>query len=328
MKRKLVLVTGAGGFLGSHITRELLAENYQVRALLAPNESSENLNDQTLQIEEGDIRKKNVVDKAAKGATHIIHCAALNKLWHRPSREYFEINLKGTKNILHAAEHFKVERLIYTSSCEVMGPSQNAIPRTEQWKCAARSIRGHYAQSKSLAEAKVRRHLEARAVILRPTVLLGPGDIHQTPFGQFLQAYFNRQLPAYYNCGINLIDVRDAAKAHLSALDCGKLRRAYIIGGYNVRLEDVLQKIARLSGVQPPKRKLSYHSAHFLAGLYRFSTFFTRQTPVFTPQSVKKVKHPNFFNNSFAKNTLSLQLRSIDETIAATVNWYQQKELS
>jgi hypothetical protein len=89
-----------------------------------------------------------------------------------------------------------------------------------------------------------------------------------------------------------------------------------------------LQKIARLSGVQPPKRKLSYHSAHFLAGLYRFSTFFTRQTPVFTPQSVKKVKHPNFFNNSFAKNTLSLQTRPIDETIAATVNWYQQKELS
>lgn len=323
----MTLVTGAGGLIGAHIVRQLMERGRPVRALLAPNESTDNLQDMHLDLAFGDIRNRDDVERAVSGCENIIHCAALNKLWHPFPQEFYETNVEGTRHICEAAKRYGIRRLIYTSSCEVMGPAIPDVPlRDETWQIDLSRVYGDYAKSKFQAEALSREYLDKgiSVTILRPTAVFGPGDIHGTPLGRLVVAVLNKKLPAYYNSGINVVDARDVAKAHVDTLDLSEsIGETYIVDGYNLYLEGLFRIFEKEGGGNRPHLKIPYPVAFAAALIEEGVSRLTKQSNVLTTlASLRLARHPSFFDGTKIQREVGFQPRPLEDSIRDAIAWY------
>ena len=322
---KSILVTGAGGLIGSAICRGLVEKGARVRALLAIREQATNIEDlKELEVVRGDIRDASLMKDLARGYEAVIHTAALNTLYHRPSRDFYHINVDGTINILRAAATAGVKRFVYTSSCEVMGPSKPQGPADESRPISSKGLGGHYERSKYQAEDIVRQGAGdgLPCIILRPTAVLGPGDIHGTPPGRLLRAFLRCQIPAYYDAGINVVDSRDVAWAHILALTGGRIGQAYIVGAHNIWLSTLFGMLERETGVPAPPRRIGYHIAKLAAALNLLKSLVTGGNPGFTPSNIRTIKYPWFFDTTKARRELGLEPRPLAETVRDAVRWH------
>lgn len=322
---KIVLVTGAGGLIGSAICRGLIGKGVRVRALLATQEPAVNIEGlKELEMVRGDVRDAPLMTNVARGCESIIHTAALNTLYHRPSRDFYHINVDGTANILRAAAAAGVKRFVYTSSCEVMGPARPQGPADESRPISSKGLGGHYERSKYQAEDIVRKGARdgLPCIILRPTAVLGPGDIHSTPPGRLLRAFLRCQIPAYYDAGINVIDSRDVAWAHILALTEGRIGQVYIVGAHNIWLSTLFGMLERETGVPAPVRRIGYHIARLAAALNLAKSFATGENPGLTPSNISTIKYPWFFDTTKARRELGFEPRSLAETVKDAVTWH------
>ncbi|MBW2204695.1 MAG: NAD-dependent epimerase/dehydratase family protein, partial [Deltaproteobacteria bacterium] len=233
---QVTLVTGATGFVGSAIIRQLIKSGYQVRVLIRSISNHLNVENLPVEIVVGDLTDRTSLEKALKGCTSLFHVAADYRLWVPEPEEMYENNLRGTENIMQEAMNAGVKKIVYTSSVATLMPNANRTPANEDCSACLEDMIGHYKRSKFLAEAAVLQLVEERglpAVIVNPSAPAGPRDVKPTPTGRVIADAVSGRIPAYVNTGLNVVHVDDVAKGHLLALRRGKIGERYILGGHD-----------------------------------------------------------------------------------------------
>ncbi|NTW99539.1 MAG: NAD-dependent epimerase/dehydratase family protein [Geobacteraceae bacterium] len=253
-------VTGATGFIGASIVRELLRDGREVRVLVRSNSNLSNLNGLDVELWKGDLLDTAGLRSGLKGCDVLYHAAADYRLWARNPEVMYRTNVGGTTAILEAAIENNISRVVYTSSVGTLGNPGDGTPGNEDTKVSLADMVGPYKKSKFLAEREAEKFV-ARGlplVIVNPSTPVGPWDIKPTPTGKIIVDFLKRKMPAYLDTGLNLIDVEDCARGHILAEQKGCPGRKYILGHANLSLRDIFMILQEITGISAPKVRLPY----------------------------------------------------------------------
>ncbi len=253
-----VVITGAAGFIGSAVTRALQAKGAQIVAVVEPGADTSNLSGiPDVERVVVDIRDARAVRSAFAGARYTFHLAAIYRFWARDPRIFHEVNVGGTLNVIDAVLAAGCERLVYTSTVGVLGLSKTRYGESadETSYADVAHLFGHYKRTKFAAEHEVlRAAAEGLNVSLAlPTFPLGPGDVAPTPTGKVVLDFLNGKMPAFVDTAMNVCHVDDLARGHVAALEHGRQGRSYILGGENLSMREILQKLSDCSGLPMPR---------------------------------------------------------------------------
>ena len=320
MPSDLVFVTGATGFIGSHVTRALAAQGYQVRALVRRSGAKVD----GAQTIESDMRRSGELASAIRGCRYLVHCAALYSFAPRDRRLMSEVNVAGTESLLEAARIAGVERAVVTSSSSTVGPAANGTPATET-TFPRNSHRSAYHHSKLEQE---RAALAARVptVLVLPTSPVGPGDWKPTPTGRLVLDFARGRIPARPSGsgGLNLVAVEDVAAAHVAALQLGNPRERYLIGGENLSFDQVWDLLSEVTGRPAPTLRLPFAAA--LAAGYVDELrcrILAKATPVVPLEGVRMSRERMFVDSSKAQRELGYRAGSVRDALARAIAWYR-----
>jgi dihydroflavonol-4-reductase len=319
-------VTGATGFLGSHVARQLLAKGADLRLLIRSTSRLDNIADIAAERVTGDLRDLDSLKKGMGGCEFVFHVAADYRLWSRNGQDLYDSNVEGTRNILQAARDSGVRRVIYTSSVATMGFGNNGRLTDEKSPVTLSNMIGDYKRSKFLAEQLV---IEAgrsgqNVVMVNPTTPVGERDIKPTPSGQIVVDFLRRKFPAYVDTGLNLVDVIDCADGHLLAMEHAHPGERYILGGENLTLKQILDKLGALTGLPSPKIRLPYAVA-LATGVVDtivVGKMFKRE-PRVTIDAVRMGRKKMFVTSAKAERELGWNPRPVDGALQRAVEWFQ-----
>ena len=249
------LVTGASGFIGSAVVRALLAAGYTVCALVEPGRDDTNLAGLPVDRIDCDVRDEAALDRAVEGIDTVFHLAAIYRFWARDPALFYDVNVRGTMNVMRAARAANVRRFVYTSTVATLGVAEHGTPASERSLVHFEHLFGHYKRSKYLAEHEV---LRAGAsglpvVLVHPTFPVGEGDAAPTPTGRTIVEFLNGRIPAYVDTSLNVVHVDDVARGHVLAAERGSLGASYILGGENMSLQEMLALLADICGLKAPR---------------------------------------------------------------------------
>ena len=323
-----VLVTGASGFVGSAVVRQLLARGERVRVLVRPASDRRNVSGLAVEIVEGDLRQASSLAAACAGCSALYHVAADYRLWTRDPRELYASNVEGTRNLMRAALGAGIPRIVYTSSVATLGLHGDGSPASEDSPVGLANMIGHYKRSKFLAERAVD-ELVAReglpAVIVNPSTPIGPHDVKPTPTGRMIRDAAAGRIPAYVDTGLNLVHVEDVARGHLLAFEHGQVGRRYILGGEDMALRDILAAIARHAGRRPPRVRLPRSALYPVAMVAEAWAWVTRSDePQVTLDGLRMSRKKMFFDSGRARRELGYTARPATEAIADAVDWFRR----
>lgn len=321
------LLTGATGFLGSALARELLKEGRSLKLLFRQNTDTRNIDDLDCEKVHGDLRDRESLKSALVGCKTLYHTAAYYSLWNRDKKMIYDINVQGTRNILESALEAGVEKVVYTSTVGCIGLSEDGSPSNEDRPMDPATLCNDYKLSKYQAEL-VALELFGRGlpvVVVNPSTPVGPRDIKPTPTGKIILDFMNRKMPAYIDTGLNLIDVADCAKGHILAEKKGRLGERYILGNKNMSLKEILLALEALTGLKAPRIKMPYWVA-YSAGLACewLSDAITHQPPAVPLAGVKMAKYFMYFDASKAVQELGLPQNPVEDALRQAVNWFKE----
>jgi len=320
------LVTGASGFLGSHVARLLAARGDKVLALVRPSSDLRSLRGLAVEPVTGDLRDTASLARALAGVDTVFHVAADYRLWAANPGEIYESNVGGTRNLLQATRRAGVKKFVHTSSVATVAVHRPGPLPDEDVDARLEEMIGHYKRSKFLAEQEA---MQAAAqgdpvVVVNPTTPVGPGDWKPTPTGQLIVDFLNGRMPAYVETGLNVVAVEDAAHGHLLAADRGQAGRRYILGGRNMTMREILQALARATGRRAPRVRLPHAVA--LAAAYA-DTAWSRlrgRAPRIPVEGVRMSRHRMFVDASRAPRELGFVAGPAEEALARAVRWYEE----
>jgi dihydroflavonol-4-reductase len=326
MQQPLALVTGANGFVGSHVVRALIKRGDRVRALVRENADLRAL--AGLQYEEaiGDVRDADAVMRAAEGCREIYHVAADYRLWVLDETPMYAANVGGTLNVLSTARHHNIQRLVHTSTVGTLGIPANG-PGTENTHVSLDDMVGPYKRSKFLAEREV---LKAAAeglpvVIVNPSTPVGTLDFKPTPTGRIIVDFLNRRMPAYLDTGLNLVDVEDVARGHLLAAEHGKVGEKYILGGTDLTLKQLFAILGKLSKLPAPTVRIPYALAWgFAAAGEAVARTITRREPRASLTEVRMARKRMFFDSSKARRDIGYEPGLVENALARAIGFYRE----
>ena len=320
------LVTGATGFIGSSIVRELLKDGKDVKVLIRENSDTRNIDGLDLERCYGDILDGGSVKAALEGCDTFYQTAALYTWWVPNPKTIYDMNVEGTKTTLNAALEKGVEKVVYTSSIAAIGCHGADCAANEQSQFNMMKSGEHYAISKHLGEVEAMKFVEKGlpAVIVNPAMVLGVRDIKPTPSGQVIVNVLNRKMPGYFKSGMNVVDVEDVARGHILAAEKGRIGERYILGNENMEMKQFLDLIGEVSGVEPPKRRLPRVAGLALGYMYQSLSKITGKPPLITPAALRLITAYAYFDVSKAVNELGLPQTPIRETIGKAVNWFRE----
>src|SRR5215475_12849949 len=260
----LAFVTGATGFVGSHVARALAEQGADLRLLVRPGSNPENIADVKADLATGDLRDPVSLEQALSGCDAVFHVAADYRLWVRDPDEMYRVNVEGTRAILEAARKNRVRRVVYTSSVATMGFTPNGQPADENSPVSLGDMIGPYKRSKFMAEQVAIEAARAGqdVVIVNPTTPVGERDIKPTPTGRIVVDFLKRKFPAYVDTGLNLVDATECARGHILAFERGRSGERYILGGENLTLKEILDKLGAITGLPSPRIELPYAVAY------------------------------------------------------------------
>jgi dihydroflavonol-4-reductase len=318
------LVTGASGFLGSHVARQLVARGDDVRVLMRASSTNRAIADLSLEYVTGDLRDSVSLDRAMKGAKRVFHVAADYRLWAERSKDIYDSNVGGTKNLLAAAKRAGVEQLIYTSTVATIAVDRPQLPN-ESTDAKLEEMVGHYKRSKWLAEKEV---LSAAknglpVIVAMPTTPVGPWDWKPTPTGKIILDFLNGKMPGYVETGLNFVGVEECAVGHLLVAEKGKVGERYLLGGENLTLKAMLDALSRITGLAAPRLKIPHGLA---LGVAYASTAFSRligREPGIPVEGAKIARHMMFVDCSRAKRELGFQPGPVAAALDRAVRWYE-----
>lgn len=317
------LVTGGSGFIGQHVVSALRVRGGRVRILdLAPAQ------DLATDVEfiAGSILEPSCLAAAMTDVRHVYHLAGIAKLWSRDRSDFERINADGTATVLRAAAAQRVERVVHCSTEAILLPKRSGAPvlLNESVSPALADMPGPYTRSKLKAEQAVLAagHDGLNAVIVNPTVPIGPGDHHLTPPAAMLAMFLNGSSPAHLDCVLNLVDVRDVAAGMLLAAERGRTGERYILGGENVALRELLALLERISGRPMPKRAVPGWLALASAAVTEWvADSLTARPPAATREGVRLALRSAPFDSQKARNQLGYAPRPLQDALRDAVTW-------
>jgi len=322
----LAFVTGATGFLGSHVARVLADHGADMRLLVRSSSNPRNIEGLRADRALGDLRDPASLEKAMAGCDVVFHVAADYRLWVRDPNEMYRSNVEGTRAILEAARKTGVRRLVYTSSVATIGFTRNGYPANEDSPVSLADMIGHYKRSKFMAEQLA---LEAgrsglQVVVVNPTTPVGDQDVKPTPTGRIVIDFLKRKFPAYVETGLNLVDVRECARGHVTALEKGKSGERYILGGENLTLKQILDKLAKITGLPSPILKLPYIFAYAAGIADEIVTGRLRgREPRATIDSVRMGAKKMFASSDKAERDLGWKIVPVESALRRAAEWFR-----
>ncbi len=321
------LVTGATGFIGAALVRQLLDEGDTVIVFVRPGSNFRNLERLKLEIAYGDLRDLASLHTALKGCRRLYHLASHYSLWAADPRLFYKINVDGTKNLMQAAWKAGVERIVYTSTVGALGFAHDGQPGNEETPVTLGDMVGDYKKSKYLAEQAVmelaRQGLPV--VIVNPSAPVGPRDIKPTPTGQIILDFLKGKMWAYLDTGLNLVDVEDVARGHILAMEKGQIGQKYILGHRNMTLREIFEMLGEISGVKPPTLKAPYPLVLSAAYASEWVSWMTKRPPRIPLAGVKMAKKYMYFDSSKAVRELGLPQSPVEEALERAVRWFRDQ---
>jgi len=322
------LVTGANGFVGNHLARALLDRGHQVRVLVRPQSDLRTLQGLPVEIVYGDLRDAASLQTAVQNVHSVFHAAADYRLWASHPEEIYDTNVRGTCNILEAARREGVERLVYTSSVATLAVDRpNALPN-EQTEARIEEMIGHYKRSKFLAEQEALRAASegVPVVIVNPSTPVGPSDWKPTPTGRIILDFLNGRMPAYVQTGLNLVPVEDVAVGHCLAAERGRIGERYILGGRNLLLKEILDILAKISGLPSPRLRLPHAVALAASHADQLLSRVLNRPPRIPLEGVRMARHMMFVDSSRAQRELGFEPGAVEDALSRAVAWYRQND--
>ena len=320
-------VTGATGFIGANVARELLQQGYEVRALVRKDSSLRNIEGLKIETARGDLLDRDSLDSALKGCDILFHVAALYTFWTPHPEAVYETNVRGTENLFRAAVKNGIKKAVYTSTESTIGIDHGDLCGTEDERSSAEQLCGHYKKSKLMAEQVALKMCEEGlpVVVVNPTMPVGGFDIKPTPTGELIVRFLNRRMPAYVNTGLNVVDVQDVARGHVLALEKGRVGERYILGNRNLTLSEILGILEQITGLKAPRIRIPIWVA--LAAAYSdefVSGRVLRKRPGIPIAAVKTSRHFRHFDCTKAVDELGLPQTPVEVALEKAVAWFRQ----
>ncbi|HEB50888.1 MAG TPA: NAD-dependent epimerase/dehydratase family protein [Desulfobulbus sp.] len=320
------LVIGGSGFIGSHLVQELLRQGKEVRVFdraVYPGE----LELQPREMVQGDIMDRDGLVRAMQGCRTVFHLAGTPMLWDRDPSVFERLNHQGTRNVLAAIREAGELRLVFTSTESILAPTRGNLPVTEDARPRLEDMLGPYCRSKFLAEQAVFRAADEGldAVVVCPTLPIGPGDRNLTPPGRMVSDFLQGRIPGYLDCMLNFADVRDMAIWHLRAAERGRPGRRYILSGYNLKIIEFFQYLSRESGRPCPGLKVPWLVALAWAYLEETVCRITGGRPRSSVTGVRLCRRSMAFDGSWTWRALGHRPRPLEESIRDTVAWHRAR---
>ena len=320
------LVTGATGFVGSNLVRELVADGVEVRILVRAGSDRRAVADLPVEAAIGDLLDPASLAPALQGVDHLYHVAADYRLWAPDPTALYRVNVDGTRELLQAAEAAGVSRVVYTSSVGTLGLPPDGTPGTEATPVTLADMVGDYKRSKFLGE----REAEAAAargvpvVIVNPSAPVGPWDWKPTPTGRMLVDYLKGRMFAYLDTGLNVVHVRDVARGHVLAAARGRVGERYILGHAegNLGLREIFVRLAPYTGIPAPRWRLGYAVALAFATLFEGASRLTGREPLASRTAVRMAKKRMFFDPGRAVRELGLPQTPVDQALRDAIDWF------
>jgi len=322
----LAFVTGATGFLGSHVARVLSESGADLRLLVRPTSDLRNIQGLRSDLVVGDLREPETFAKALVGCDALFHVAADYRIWVRDPNEMYRSNVDGTRFLLSAAQKYGVRRLVYTSSVATMGFKADGSPADEDSPVSLNDMIGPYKRSKFLAEQVAIDAAKSGVdvVIVNPTTPVGEQDIKPTPTGRIVVDFLKKKFPAYVDTGLNLVDATECARGHVAALENGKRGERYILGGENLTLKQILDRLASITGLPSPTVKVP----HFVAlGAAVVDELWTGRIcgkePRATVNAVRMGRKKMFVTSAKAEREIAWKILSVEAALRRATDWFR-----
>jgi dihydroflavonol-4-reductase len=318
------LVTGATGFIGSHLVRQLLARGDGVRVLVRPRSPLGHLADLDVEVARGDLQDVVAVRAAVRGVRRIFHVGADYRLWASDPTVIYQTNVLGTQHIVESIDS-GVERMVYTSTVATIAVPRDGLP-DENTEASLDEMIGHYKRSKLMAERAVREAARQGApiVIVNPTTPVGPGDWRPTPTGQVIVDFLRGWMPAYLQTGLNVVPVEDVALGHILAAERGRVGERYLLGGRNMTFKALLETLATVSGHSAPRLRLPWRAAMAIGFADQFVARLRGRDPRIPLDGVRMARHNMWVNGTKAQQELGFAPGPIDRALQRAVEWYRQ----
>ena len=323
-------MTGAGGFVGSAVTRHLIAAGAIVRLIVRSTSPSGNLQGIDAEILAGDLRDPAAVAHAMDGIDALFHVAADYRIWAPRPEEIVENNLSMTRTLMEAALKAGVTRIVYTSSVATLRVYTDGRSGDENAPLSVDDAIGAYKRSKVVAERLVE-SMVARdglpAIIVNPSTPIGPRDIRPTPTGRIVLEAASGKLPAFVDTGLNLVHVDDVAAGHLAAYEKGRIGERYVLGGDNVDLKRMLADIAGIVGRKAPRIRLPRRAVFPVAYIAEAAARLTGREPMATLDGLRMAKYHMYFSSDKAKRELGYETRPYLEALKDAIGWFQAERM-
>jgi dihydroflavonol-4-reductase len=324
----IAFVTGATGFVGSHVARELAAQSAELRLLVRPTSNTANIEDLKAERVTGDLREADSLKKAVAGCDVVFHVAAEYRLWTPDPHEMYQANVEGTRAIIQAAQEAGIRRVVYCSSVATMGFNDHGIPVKESDPVGLAQMIGHYKRSKFMAEQVA---IEAgksgrNVVVVNPTTPVGENDIKPTPTGRIIVDFLKGNFPAYVDTGLNLADVKEVARGHIRAMEKAVPGERYILGGEDFTLKQLLDRLAAITGLPSPTMRVPHAVA---MGFAIFDELITGRImgrePRATIDAVRMGRKKMFASSAKAECELGYKVVPVDDALRRAVAWFKTK---
>ncbi len=323
-----VFITGATGFVGAHVARRYAAGGASLRLLTRKTSKVDVLAGLNGDIVTGDLREPEGLRSALNGCDALVHVAADYRLWVRDPQEMYAANVDGTRELLRIARETGVQRVIYTSSVATMGFKSDGSIVNEDTPVSLADMIGHYKRSKFLGEQEAIKAARngQHVMILNPTTPIGPGDWKPTPTGRIIVDFLNRRFPAYVDTGLNLVDVDEVARMHVVALEKGRPGERYILGGENLTLKQILDRMSAITGLPSPTRKVPHSVA---MGFAFFDENITGRLlgkePRATVEAVRMGKKMMFASSQKAETELGFRVLPVYNALRGAIEWFVER---
>jgi dihydroflavonol-4-reductase len=321
-----VFLTGATGFVGHHVAHAMAADGAKLRLLVRKTSNLSNLEGIAGETHVGDLSDPESLKPALAGCDAVVHVAADYRLWIPDPQAMYRANVDGTRELLRMAREAGVKRFVYTSSVATMHFFRDGTVVNEETPVTLADMVGHYKRSKFLAEQEAIKAAQGgqSVIILNPTSPIGPNDAKPTPTGRIFLDFLNGKFPAYMDTGLNLVDVAEVARAHATALSKGQPGRRYILGGENLTLKQILDKMSALTGLPSPTVKIPFAVAATYAFFEEWITGRIRnREPRATLEEVRMGRKKMYASSARAQQELGFRILPVNPAMKAAIEWFR-----
>lgn len=324
-----IIVTGATGFIGSHIVRKLVGRGEDVKVLVRKTSNTKNIDDLKIEKVYGDVLNKESLINAFKGCDTLYHSAGLVSFKRSDYKKMVDINVTGADNVLSAAMDAGVKKVLFTSSVAAIGPETENSLISENTTFSIYDKDIGYINDKYDAEQVARDYIEKGlpVTILNPSVVLGPGDVNLSSSASVLW-YCKKKFPGYMDGTLNIVDVEDVAEGHILAAEKGKSGERYILANANLTVFEYFKLLEKVSGVKAPGFKVPFVMAYATAFL--MERVIGKSFPNYTTMDLDSVKLSKFnwyVDNSKAVSELGINPTPVENTLEKTINWFKENGL-